>query len=100
MDDTANQDQQMSAPSHISPFERIRQVEGEREFWAARDLAEVLGYTQWRNFEQAIGRAIRACRTSGQNPDDHFAETSKMVVGVLALGATSKTISSLATPAT
>jgi DNA-damage-inducible protein D len=79
MDDTANNDQQSPAPSHISPFERIRQVESEREFWAARDLAEVLGYTQWRNFEQAIGRAIRACRTSGQNPDDHFAETSKMV---------------------
>jgi DNA-damage-inducible protein D len=79
MNDTANEDQQSPAPSHISPFERIRQVEAEREFWAARDLAEVLGYTQWRNFEQAIGRAIRACRTSGQNPDDHFAETSKMV---------------------
>jgi DNA-damage-inducible protein D len=80
MDDTANEDQQSPAPSHISPFERIRQMDGEREFWSARDLADVLGYTQWRNFEQAISRAIRACRTSGQDPADHFAETSKMVV--------------------
>src|SRR5215210_4822613 len=51
-----------------------------REFWSARDLADVLGYTQWHNCEQAIGRACRACRTSGQDPADHFAETSKMVV--------------------
>ena len=80
MEDTANGDQQSPVPSHISPFERIRHLDGEREFWSARDLADVLGYTQWRNFEQAISRAIRACRTSGQDPADHFAETSKMVV--------------------
>jgi DNA-damage-inducible protein D len=79
MDDRANDDQHSPAPSHISPFERIRQVEQEREFWRARDLADVLGYTQWRNFEQAISRAIRACRTSGQDPADHFAEISKLI---------------------
>ncbi len=79
MDDRANNDQQSPAPSHISPFERIRQVEEEREFWSARDLADVLGYTQWRNFEQAVSRAIRACRTSGQDPADHFADLSKMI---------------------
>ena len=79
MDDAANEGQQSPAPSHISPFERIRQVEGDHEFWSARDLADVLGYTQWRNFEQAISRAIRACRTSGQAPADHFAEVSKLI---------------------
>lgn len=78
MDDAMNQNQ--PAPSHISPFERIRQTDGEREFWSARDLADVLGYTQWRNFEQAISRAIRACRNSGQDTGDHFAEISKLVV--------------------
>src|SRR5215210_5920720 len=77
MDDTTNRDQ--PAPSHISPFERIRQSDDEREFWSARDLADVLGYTQWRNFEQASSRAIRACRNSGQDPANHFAEVSKMI---------------------
>jgi DNA-damage-inducible protein D len=68
------------APSHISPFERIRQTaEDGSEYWSARDLAPVLDYTQWRNFEQAIERAIRACRNSGQDPADHFAEVSKMI---------------------
>jgi DNA-damage-inducible protein D len=77
MQDPTSQDQ--PAPSHISPFERIRQLDGEREFWSARDLADVLGYTQWRNFEQAISRAIRACQNSGQDSADHFADFSKMV---------------------
>lgn len=59
-------DEQPLTPSHISPFERIRQVaEDDSEYWLARDLATVLDYTQWRNFEQAIERAIRAARNSG-----------------------------------
>ena len=66
MDDTTNDAQ--PSPAHISPFERIRQSEDEREFWRARDLAEVLGYTRWENFDQAIGRALRACRNSGAAP--------------------------------
>jgi len=72
--------EQPTAPSHISPFERIRQVaEDGGEYWLGRDLATVLDYAQWRNFEQAIERAIRAARNSGQDPADHFAEVSKMV---------------------
>jgi DNA-damage-inducible protein D len=54
-------------------------VEEEREFWRARDLAEVLGYTRWENFDQAIGRAIRACRNSGQDTADHFRDLTKMI---------------------
>ena len=77
---TNQEDEQSLAPSHISPFERIRQVaEDDSEYWLARDLATVLDYTQWRNFEQTIERAIRAARNSGQDPADHFAEVSKMV---------------------
>jgi prophage antirepressor-like protein len=60
MDDTINEAQQSPALSHISPFERIRQADGEHECWSARDLADVLGYTQWRNFEQAVSRAFHA----------------------------------------
>jgi len=52
--------EQPTAPSHISPFERIRKLaEDGGEYWLARDLATVLNYSQWRNFEQAIERDPR-----------------------------------------
>ncbi|MBF0612262.1 MAG: hypothetical protein HQL55_14160 [Magnetococcales bacterium] len=49
------------------------------EYWSARDLQLLLGYSQWRRFEQAIERAVTSCRESGNNPDHHFAGVGKMV---------------------
>jgi DNA-damage-inducible protein D len=49
------------------------------EFWLARDLQNLLNYSQWRSFESVINKAIVACKNSGHNPDDHFARTRKMV---------------------
>lgn len=60
MDHTINEAQQTPARSHISPFERIRQADSEHECCSSRDLADVLGYTQWRNFEQAVSGAFHA----------------------------------------
>lgn len=55
-----------------------RETDGQ-EFWLARELQLLLGYTQWRNFEQVIDKAKIACQTAGHKVDDHFAEVSKMV---------------------
>jgi DNA-damage-inducible protein D len=49
------------------------------EFWCARDLQMLLGYTQWKNFAKVIDKAITACQTAGYDPRDHFAGISKMV---------------------
>ncbi len=49
------------------------------EFWFARDLQRLLGYSQWRNFEQIIKKGITACENSKQNSEDHFARARKMV---------------------
>ena len=49
------------------------------EFWLARDLQELLGYTQWRNFAAVIEKAKTACQLSNQDVADHFADVSKMV---------------------
>ena len=58
----------------------IQIIEEERiEFWYARDLMKLLGYSRWENFEKAIGRAIESCETSQIESLDHFREVTKMV---------------------
>ncbi|MCK5853435.1 DNA damage-inducible protein D [bacterium] len=49
------------------------------EFWLARDLQELLGYTQWRNFAAVIEKAKTACKLSIQEVADHFADVSKTI---------------------
>lgn len=49
------------------------------ECWSSRDLQEILGYSEWRNFEKVIDKAKIACRISGQEIDDHFVDVNKMV---------------------
>lgn len=70
-------------------FEAIKHLsEDGNEFWYARELAAVLEYVQWRNFQKVLDRAILACKISGYAVIDHFAEVSKIVDA----GATSKPI--------
>lgn len=61
-------------------FENIKHVnEYKQEFWYARELQEVLGYSQWRSFKEVIEKAMDSCENSGNAIDDHFAEVRKMV---------------------
>lgn len=49
------------------------------EYWSAREIQPLLGYTQWRRFEDAVKRAITSCKSSGNDPDHHFADAGKMI---------------------
>ena len=70
-------------------FEDIKTIrEDGTEFWYARELATALEYTQWRNFQKVINRAMIACENSGHDSASDFAEVSKIVNA----GATSKPI--------
>jgi DNA-damage-inducible protein D len=61
-------------------FEKLKQTnEHGAEYWSARDLQTLLGYSQWRRFEQAIERAQESCSQSGNEPENHFAGAGKMV---------------------
>jgi len=73
-------DKEIVARLHAS-FEEMVHKEGQTgvEYWLARDLQVLLGYTQWRSFEAVIEKAITACQNSGCEPKDHFAHARKMV---------------------
>jgi DNA-damage-inducible protein D len=49
------------------------------EFWFARDLQNLLGYSKWENFSRVVDKAITACRTSGYDVKDHFLDIRKKV---------------------
>jgi len=61
-------------------FESVKKIdESGVEYWEARELMPLLGYAQWRAFKEVISRAAKACINSGQDVDNHFARSSKMV---------------------
>jgi DNA-damage-inducible protein D len=61
-----------------SPFDAIRHVDGEREYWLARELYPVLGYDKWQNFEKVIAKAKVAVKYNGQDVDLNFTEVDKI----------------------
>ncbi|MEY3613272.1 MAG: hypothetical protein RJB14_2994 [Pseudomonadota bacterium] len=56
-----------------------QQTEGGVEYWLARDVQHLLGYTEWRNFELVIGKAKTACEVSGHSTADHFVDVNKTI---------------------
>lgn len=63
-----------------STFEaHAQQTETGVEYWLARDLQFLLGYTKWDNFLKVISKARTACEVSGHRVPDHFADVGKMV---------------------
>jgi DNA-damage-inducible protein D len=49
------------------------------EYWLGRELQELLGYADWRNFLNAIDKAKESCNTSGEAVSDHFVDVTKMI---------------------
>lgn len=61
-------------------FEDIKHIdEFGNEYWLARELQNILEYTQWRRFENVINKAKFSCKNSNIKVDDHFANVGKMV---------------------
>lgn len=61
-------------------FEDIKNThEDGSEFWYARELSKILEYTEWKNFQKVISRAMIACENSGHSILNDFVEVNKIV---------------------
>lgn len=66
--------------TYQSPFESIKQIDDDdNEYWYARDLQEILEYSEWRNFNKIIEKAKSACETSGHAVQSEFVDVNKLV---------------------
>lgn len=64
----------------IEQFEDAAEVDDDgTEYWTARVLQELLGYSKWDSFLEVVEKAKTACRETGQPVADHFADVRKMV---------------------
>ena len=70
-------------------FDSIKHIdEYGNEYWLARELQKVLGYSKWDKFLNVIERAKESCKNSKYNASDHFVQVGKIVDA----GVTHKTI--------
>lgn len=74
-----NEGEQEQFDAVTSPFDAIHHIDGEREFWLAREISKILGYNRWENFENVIAKAKAACKYNGRDVDDQFREVTKLI---------------------
>ena len=60
-------------------FEEYAYEQDGIDYWLARELQELLGYAEWRNFLNAVDKAKESCKTTGEAVSDHFVDINKMV---------------------
>ena len=47
----------------FTSFEEIKHISADgSEYWSARDLQSILGYSKWQVFEDLINRAVESCK--------------------------------------
>lgn len=64
----------------IKNFEEFAYEKDGLEFWFARDLQALLGYSKWENFINVIDKAKESCENVNQNIEDHFPSVKKKVL--------------------
>lgn len=60
-------------------FEEYAYEQDGVDYWLARELQELLGYADWRNFLNAVDKAKESCKTTGEAVSDHFVDVTKMI---------------------
>lgn len=60
-------------------FEEFAYEQDGVEYWLARELQGLLGYSDWRNFLNVVEKAKISCNATGSALVDHFVDVTKMV---------------------
>lgn len=60
-------------------FEEYAYEQDGVDYWLARELQELLGYADWRNFLNTVDKAKESCKTTGEPLSDHFVDVNKMI---------------------
>ncbi|MDZ4710960.1 MAG: DNA damage-inducible protein D [bacterium] len=60
-------------------FEEYAYEQDGIDYWLARELQNLLGYAEWRNFLKVVDKAKESCKTTGEAVSDHFVDINKMV---------------------
>lgn len=63
-----------------SLFDSIKHTDKDgNEYWLARELNDILGYSSWENFETLLTKAKVSVAESGMPVENHFHDVMKMV---------------------
>jgi DNA-damage-inducible protein D len=64
----------------IQLFEEIKLInEYDQPYRTARDMAKILGYSDYRNFLKVVEKGKLACKNSNQEVSDHFVAFNEMI---------------------
>ncbi len=62
-----------------SDFEQIKKTADGKEYWSARELSSVMGYSTWQKFNRVLNKALQVAQSRGMNIREHFNQTVEMV---------------------
>lgn len=60
-------------------FEEYAYEQDGVQYWLARELQTLLGYTDWRNFLNATEKAKESCKNTNQVVLNHFVDINKTI---------------------
>lgn len=64
----------------MTRLESLRRVSGSgSEYWFAREIQPILGYSDWRNFNSAMDKAQASMLSNEIVPSHHIVETTRMM---------------------
>jgi prophage antirepressor-like protein len=73
-------EEQPATTPRTSPFDAIRHIDEQgNEYWSARELSKLLGYTQYNKFINVIRKAEKSCKEAGGDTSDHFTHLSESI---------------------